>query len=290
MRFLAPLAAGLCVAGLALAQTPSNKAAAPKTAAPKAAAPAPDPRKMDLLLDQWEEQSGKTTSMVAAFVRTDFSSVWETTTKYTGQALLKSPNYACLEFRKVVDPQKKPEFHERIICSGDKVFQFVQDSRQIFEYPLDPNERKRALEEGPLPFLFNMKAADAKSRYRMRVMNENADLYLIGIAPIHPIDQEAFSKAFVWLDRKTFLPRKLQLSDPKNGKDTKTFEFTKIARNIEIDMKNFDGEAITKLMLGKKWDLVVNPGPDSQPPATARPAVGPVPKPAQRSKAGRRPG
>src|SRR4051812_3155013 len=110
MRFLAPLAAGACVAGFAMAQAPKQKQASPTAAAKpktKAAAPAPDPRKMDQLLAQWEEQSGQTTSMVADFVRTDFDVVWNSTTTYTGQALLKSPNYACLEFRKVIDPSGK---------------------------------------------------------------------------------------------------------------------------------------------------------------------------------------
>ena len=34
-------------------------------------------------------------------------------------------------------------------------------SSKIYIFPLDKDQRKRALEEGPLPFLFNMRAADA---------------------------------------------------------------------------------------------------------------------------------
>ena len=34
--------------------------------------------------------------------------------------------------------------------------------------------QQRALEEGPLPFLFNFKAADAKKRYEMALVAEDA--------------------------------------------------------------------------------------------------------------------
>jgi TIGR03009 family protein len=297
MRFLAPLAAGAYVAGLAMAQTTSTQekpAAAPRPTA-KAVAPAPDPRKMDRLLAEWEAQSAQTTSMVAEFVRTDVDTVWNSTTKYTGQAILKSPNYACLEFRKIVDPKQPPKFHERIICSGDKVYQFTNDSKQIFVYPLDPNERQRALEEGPLPFLFNMKAIDARHRYEMTLANERPDQYLIKIVPLQQVDREAFSIAWVWLDGKTFLPKRLDLINPENGKDKKSFTFTKIARNANVDMANFDGEKVARIMVAKKWDLVENPGPDARQPSSVAPrpsAVRPAAKaqPAQRPRTGRVPG
>ena len=66
--------------------------------------------------------------------------------------------------------------------------------------------RQRALEEGPLPFLFNMKASEAEARYLMTLVSEDKDFYVISVAPRLRVDQEAFSKAFLKLNGKTFLP------------------------------------------------------------------------------------
>ena len=269
-------------------QAAQTDAAVKKAQAP-AAQPAPDPAKMDELLRRWEAQSRTTTSLNARFERTDHSAVWQTNTRYSGQALLQSPNLACLNFEKVVEKGAKPDFHERIICDGSKVFQIVNESKQVFVYPLGEDERQKALEEGPLPFLFNMRAADAKRRYVMALVaeDEKADAYIIEIRPRQEIDREAFGRAIIQLNRRTFLPDKLWLLDPKNAKDYKLFKFTNIERNAKIKPDTFDGETLARRLVATKdakgkpvWDRVDNPGDESgsKPATTARPRTGAVPK------------
>src|SRR5579883_1135188 len=113
----------------------------------------------DRLLELWEKQSRLLKTLDVKFHRVDKSPAWDEDEHFEGRAILKSPNLARLNFDKVgVDPKKqqKPEPYELIICTGKEVWQYRTDLKQIFIYPLAKQDQQHALEEGPLPFLFNM--------------------------------------------------------------------------------------------------------------------------------------
>jgi TIGR03009 family protein len=272
------------------AQNDGGRPAA-KPAAPKADLP-PDPRlaaRMEALLKDWEKQSAETDTLEARFTRLDVSQAWGDRTEFEGWAVLKSPDLACLNFDQVVD--KKKSFYQRYICDGQKVYQVIGSRKQIFVFPLDPKQRQRALDEGPLPFLFNMKAEEAKARYRFVLRQEKAQECLIDITPLLAVDRAEFSRATMVLDKKQFLPSRLILWDPNNGKDRKDFTFQSIKRNAVVNEKLFDGETQTETLVKKsKWDRVDNPDAKGRPPAQARQAgprvrqgaVGRGPQPAPR--------
>lgn len=249
-------------------QAPSPRPAAPSAAgtAPAQAAatrPAPDPRRMSELLVDWEARSKTTKTLYAKFTREDVIDDWDEKTQYDGAAFLQSPNLAYLNFEKLGADGKKT-FNERIVCTGDRVYQFLADSKQVHMYALSQEDRLKAMEEGPLPFLFNMNAADANKRYRMQLIEENAELALIAIYPLQDVDREAFSRAYVWLNKSTFLPSKIQLMDPSNQKNSKTFRFSDVRRNIEVKPAYFDGLGQSRQVAQAGWDLVPH-GPDGQP-------------------------
>ena len=265
------LAAGASTVSIAHGQT-TKAPTAPKVAAPaakpaqpalKAAAAPLDPaaqkakladeakkrEEMNLLLAEWEKQSKKVTSLNVVFERVDRSVKWGDQV-YQGQAMLKSPDLACLEFKKAIpDADGKPktktdssgqkvievekEPFQRIVCTGKEVLQYEFDEKAIYIYPLDKEARQKALQQGPLPFLFNMKAADAKKRYGMTLIDQDKEMYLIGIVPNEEIDKQSFNKAFVWLRKSDFLPSKLYLL-PIGDKDKQEFRFTLIAPNTTI--------------------------------------------------------
>src|SRR5205807_2240350 len=133
------------------------------------------------------KQSTRLKTLDVRFRRIDKSPAWAEDEHYEGRAILKSPNLARLNFDKVAaDPKKqaKPEPHELIICTGKEVWQYRTDLKQIFIYPLNVQDQKHALEEGPLPFLFNLRAADAKKRYQMTVKSQTADSYVVHVKPL----------------------------------------------------------------------------------------------------------
>jgi TIGR03009 family protein len=263
-------------------QQPAANTGAVATQAQQAqakAAPAKSPeevarlaQRMELLLRTWEERSMLVKELDAEFSRHDRSPAWQEESEYKGRALLKSPDLAYLDFEKFNTTDKKFAHHERIIATGKEVFHYQTASRQVFIYPLSVEDRARALEEGPLPFLFNMKADKAKKRYVMTLLSENDLGAWIQILPLEKFDQESFSKVYVLLNKQKFLPDRLILWAP-NGKDTQDYKFKTIKMNSGIDNANFVGT-----VPAKGWDVVRNPAGASQPtsskvgqPAAARP-------------------
>jgi TIGR03009 family protein len=252
----------------------------PRKSDPGAAPPvkAPDPARMKQLLGVWEQQSAKLTSLDVRIKRLDRSAQWGDE-EYAGRAILMSPNLAWLDFQKLVHDEKldKDRFipHERIVCTGAEVWQYRSDTHQIFIFTLDKQNQKRAIEEGPLPFLFNMKAADAEARYQMHLVTEMPDYFVISIVPNLQIDRESFSKAFLKLNRQTFLPDRIYLVSP-DGKSIKDFTLTSVKPNAAVAPENFKGQ-----VLGPPWTVVKNPVEGGDAPAapgigTRPPATGPT--------------
>jgi TIGR03009 family protein len=281
-RIVGTLVIMVAAASSAMGQTAQPRRQAPPATAPaqKAmAAPVPDPAAMDALLDRWAQQNGKLTTLTVSFVRIDTSKVWGDKTEYMGNAYLQSPNLACLHFKKVDRPEGKPATsadHERIVCTGQQVRQYDFKTKQIFVFPLDPDQRKRAIQEGPLPFLFNLNAQEAKQRWGMTLMGEDKDNYLIGIVPRLQKDRDVFSQAFLQLSKTTFLPDRMLLVDT-NGKDTQDYKFRTVEPNQPINPQFFQALAV------KGWKVVENPEPAQA--AQAEPA--PRQQPAGRPRATR---
>lgn len=237
-------------------------------AAPPAVPPKPDAR-MKPILAEWEQRSGRLKSLDVKISRMDIDPAWKEKEQYVGRAFLQSPNLACLDFKKVTPgPEGKNLLvdNERIVCTGTEVWQYKPETKQVFIFPLDKQDQKRALEEGPLPFLFNMRAADAEARYYMSVVKEEKEHFIISIIPKLQIDQESFSKAFLQLNKSTYLPDRILLVSP-NGKASKDFRLSEVAPNARINPKNFEG-----FVPPKPWQVVRDP--EGTGPARQQPRLG----------------
>ncbi|OJW19494.1 MAG: hypothetical protein BGO49_09250 [Planctomycetales bacterium 71-10] len=238
---------------------------------------------VETLLKRWEVQSSKLGTLDVSIFRTDKIPAFEEIEYYEGRAIFKNPNLAFIDFKKIKqDAQGKPvkkedgsswesAHDERIICTGSEVWQYRSDTKQIFVFPLEKDQADRAIEEGPLPFLFNMKADEAKARYDMKMMSPpNATSYAVAITPKLDVDRESFSRASVQLDRSFMLPVRIILVSP-DGKSTKDFKMEAVKPNAAVKDENFVGKPF------EKWKLVRNPGGNApgmrrapaQPPAGA---------------------
>lgn len=242
------------------AQAPAA-AQAPAQAEKAQAAPNID---VETLLKRWEGQSTKLTTLDVVIFRKDSIPAFEEVEYYEGRALFKTPNLAFIDFKKVKqDPQAKPvkkedgawdSLHdERILCTGNEVWQYKSDTKQIFVFPLDKDQADKAIEEGPLPFLFNMKAEEAKARYDIKMLPApNATSYAVAITPKLDVDRESFSRASVQLDRSFMLPIRILLVSP-DGKSTKDFKMESVKPNVAVKDENFVGKPFDK------WKVVRNP-------------------------------
>jgi TIGR03009 family protein len=236
----------------------------PSAAAQPAAAPrpavnpvAPDPARMKRLLQEWERRSAMLSTLDVGLKRVDHTPGWDDE-KFEGRAILQSPNLAFLDFKRVVEDEKTKAkslvSYERIVCTGTEVWQYRTDAKQLFIFPLDRKDQKRALEEGPLPFLFNMKAAEAEERYEMALVTEAKDCYVISVVPRWKIDREAFLKAFLKLNKATYLPDRILLYSP-DSRSSKDFTLFNVQPNAPVRNENFVG-----VPMGKPWTTKRDPG------------------------------
>ncbi len=263
---------------------PNAKAAEPQAA--------PDPARMKQLLALWEKQSAKLKTLDVSIYRIDRNVKWGDETHYEGRAIFKNPQLAYLDFKKIKtaknaegrlvpvpdlkDPKKRsttPE--ETIICGANEVWQYSYPVKQIFVYPLAKEQRQRALDEGPLPFLFNMKAEQAEARYEMTLLGEKGKYYSILVKPKLKGDKEAFRMAQIVLDKEYLLPVRIALISPDN-KSSKDFRVEQSVPNAVVDNRWFQGRAL------EKWKLIRNPDAQGQPrdvgAAPGRPVQGLMPR------------
>jgi TIGR03009 family protein len=218
-------------------------------------------------------------------LRIDDTPAWGDKEYYEGRALFQTPNLALIDFNKIkLDANKRPlkdakgNFlttpFERIVCTGEEVWQYRSDTQQIFIFPLNKDQQQKAIEEGPLPFLFNMQAKDAKQRYQMTLMSvdNKTKTYGISIKPKLEEDKQSFSLAFVNLDQKYLLPTRIIMLSP-DGKSKKDFQIDRQKRiaNGPINPGNFKGK-----LIGPPWKIVRNPGGEGRPGVMGRRGVAPA--------------
>jgi TIGR03009 family protein len=272
--WISPLIALFSAVWVQAAAQEAGNARQPAQRRQPAVEPQPPLMTMPQLLADWEGQSKKLDTLELAIYRIDKDPQWGDEEHYLGRAAFKNPQLAFLDFRKVKmeeqpDPKDKAKKKlvpfmknkqivsvpfETIVCTGQEVWQYRYDVKQIFIFPLDKDQRKRALEEGPLPFLFNMRAADAQQRYKMELKGQDEKLYLVRIEPLLQQDQDTFSTAWVYLDKEFLLPKRIFLLAP-NGKMTKDFHLSQIQPNKQVDPRLFVG-----VNPGNQFKIERNPG------------------------------
>jgi hypothetical protein len=120
--------------------------------------------------------------------------------------------------------------------------------------------------DGPLPFLFGMKAEQAKRRYHLSLnaKKTTATEIWLNVIPRWPKDSANWSKATVIIWANTFKPKAVKLLEPTGAESVHVF------KNIEVNPKRgfFDGDPFKPSLRGLK--LVLNDKPSA-------PAVGEKP-------------
>jgi TIGR03009 family protein len=258
---------------LAIAQDPARGQArqpAPRIdrmVQPAQVQPANDPAQMKWLLNAWEKQSAKLKTLDVRIDRVDRDIKWGDEIHYEGRAVFKAPNLAYLDFWKlqvqagpkgklvpVVDKAgKRIRTHvDTVVCGQNDVWQYLYETKQIFVFPLAKGERQRALEEGPLPFLFNMKAKEAEARYEMSLVSQDEKYYIVKVVPKLKEDQESFKAAWLQLEKTFLLPERIKLLNA-DGKSSRDYNLYRMMPNAEVQDIIFKGGPL------KGWKVVQNP-------------------------------
>jgi hypothetical protein len=233
---------------------------------------------MNALLDEWEKQNKKISSLDIEFERIDKAQAWGDQ-YFKGRAMFKSPDLACLEFTKIkLDAKGKPimtvskdgkptkaveaDPTERIVFTTKEVLHYTWDDHKIFVYPLDSWVARMFRDSFGcgLPFLLNVRAADMKELYKMTLLKQDVKEYLIQIEPKMDKNKKSFHKAYLWLNKETYLPDHLRVY-PAGGNNRQEFHFSggksSIHPNAALEDKFF---AFRKI---PGWKIVENPAPFS---------------------------
>jgi TIGR03009 family protein len=250
MRF--PLAAAMLMLGasLASAQMPPQPPAQPAQ---------PDP--VDVILERWEKAMSQIDSFEAECHRTSKDKVFNNVEKFEGRvrfmkgsAATKTAPRASLELVR----KDRPDVYEKLVCNGTHVFEYVASDKAIRVYELPKNVGVG--DDNFLQFVFGMKAAEAKSRYKMVYAGRDDHYYYLDVFPIQPRDQAEFTKARLVFLQQTSLPRQIWFLKPNQNEIS--WDFPRANPNAQLTAQTFPNPTLPQ---GWQWQRM--PAPGQNPPA-----------------------
>lgn len=201
---------------------------------------------VDRVLVDWQAMSANVKTFQSDFTRWDYDGVFgdATTPKKIVNGVLR---YSAPD-KGYYDLEDKSE---KWICTGDAIFEFKTDQKQVREYPLPPEMRGKAISEGPLPFVFGVEAEKMKARYWLRIttppQNQGTQVWIEAFPKLAK-DAANFTKVDIIL---TFLVQdgKVVKLEPfgmnmvlPNGKDRTAYVFRNMETNgVLANFKEFIG-------------------------------------------------
>jgi TIGR03009 family protein len=189
--------------------------------------PALDPNdRLDGLLMKWEQaMTGVESIYVKNCVRTDKDKKAGSKV-YEGEARYLKPNLAALRMIR----QDNSNIYELYVCTGPYLYEYRPEFKKLSIHELD-QPKAGTFNNNFLQFLFGMTAADAKSRYDLKlakdVSADNPHYIYLDIQPRFSDDKREFTRAQMVLFASSMLPRRLWFEHP-NGNE------------VLWDLPNFD--------------------------------------------------
>lgn len=200
------------------------------------------PQMLNLLQD-WEAKTAGIDTLQGVFRRYEYDSVFMTEKRAVGRYWFGSPDKARMDFQP--DPeilkaqQNQPgekmqhEFGGKTyvvqaaeqkswICNGKEILEITHESKQYSKMEIPARYQGQRITDGPMPFLFGMKADSVSQRYKLAFgekHNPASQVHIVAY-PIVPGLQREFQRAEILLDPNTFLPQAVKLWDPSGNKET----------------------------------------------------------------------
>jgi TIGR03009 family protein len=283
MRLLVCLAAMtgvMILSGSLVGQPPTN--------------PAPVDPKMDFLLGIWEKSTASMNSLSGKFHCTVKNvSLNDLVTQYEGQArFMRLPADTAGAFVHM-DNKTNPGKWQRYLCTGSHIYVYRPSEKAIYFYQLPPQKAGQPLDQGPMAFLFGMKANQAKTRYKMTIKppdpsvikdpaarQQHEEWYTtLAVEPIFEADKANFLYAELLIMNKPLvtqtenipagMPRRIFWVEP--NKDQVTWSIIELKRDEASGVQRSDfGQP--QLPEGWQWKAGQSAAqPDKNPPNIIRP-------------------
>lgn len=243
--------------------------------------------KLEAILKKWEESSAKIQRLTGYHQRYEYDSTFSVEKRSRGTFLYEAPDKGNFVIEampiekgaktKMMDAEGKPYSiksgtPERWVCDGKQILKIDDQAKTFERIPIPPESQGTNIIEGPLPFLFGMKAEQAKKRYRLQLDGErttDSKVFLFAW-PNRPEDLQNYQKATVIIQTQDFLPSAVELIHP-SGNSRTVHIFSGLAVNKSRIIENLIGGDPLKPNLKAYKEVIKNAS------ATA-PAGGPATK------------
>lgn len=195
----------------------------------------PLPPELEEILVNWERSSKKVNRLSGKFIKFTYQHTFSVETRAEGDFLYEAPDRGVYmvkgvhiqtgEKSKKVDAKGtpydlKPDQPERWICNGSEIMRFNETDRTYESVSIPPENRGENIIDGPLPFLFGMRADQAKRRYDMKLIKLTKEEAWISAIPRLQMDAANYQEAIVILNLADYLPNAVKLVDPSGSSET----------------------------------------------------------------------
>lgn len=258
------------------------------------AQPQPVSPELDALLKQWEVASERIVRLEGEHQRRVYDMVFKVEKLSSGKFYHEVPDKGRIDIETVAvakgakstreDKRTKQPFdligdaREKWICDGKRIVEIDEQNKEANVISIPPRGQGENIMNGPLPFLFGMKAEKAKARYQLSLMSDKVNpetrrrQIRIRAFPRWQSDGQNWDQADIILDHPTFLPLHVRLIDAAKTKET-VFSFSKLKVNKRKSIffpkdpfhPSLRGYKINTAVPGKNpAKPTINVGPDQQ--------------------------
>jgi TIGR03009 family protein len=240
------------LAGWAMAQPPAVPPQRAERPEPAVMQVTPVDPKLDALLKEWERKTAGIKTLHGEHFRREYNDVFQVQKQSEGEFYFESPDKGRIDIRGIppksnqVANKKNPQngqpfkleagLDQTWICNGKEIVVVDPPQKQFERMPIPPEMQGNNIIRSPLPFLFGMKAEDAKRRFQMTIVDEKPEYWLLDVVPRSKVDGQNYSQARVFLDKETYVPFAVRLVDPAGSGTT---EYLFYREKLKINQPGF---------------------------------------------------
>jgi outer membrane lipoprotein-sorting protein len=201
------------------------------------------------ILDEWQRHSSARKSLEVRYERVDEELNWHTSDRFIGRVVLLRNGQALVEQTETFVTGKRRPHSARLIWADDTLHWIMPEEKLCATVSIAAKDRGRLPAILAIPFLWNMSAETLQSKYRVKLVAEQPETWLLRLTPLSKTGGASFSAASVWLDRTTYLPRRYFVYSPDR---TSSQDF----RVSEIRCDQAVPDAPVRVPSGVDWQVV----------------------------------
>jgi TIGR03009 family protein len=202
---------------------------------------------LDAILRAWERNTANIKTLSGEHVRFEYNDVFGVEKYSKGKFFFEAPDKGRIDIEGVppkpgqVGKKKNPENGQPFlveagqdqmwVCDGKKITVVDPSQKQFEVLPIPPEMQGNNIVRSPLPFLFGLKAEEAKQRFEIKLLRDTPTDAWLEIIPRLKTDSQNYQVAKIILSKETFVPSAVNLIDPSGSIQT-TYLFDKSTLRI----------------------------------------------------------